>query len=378
LPGENYQKRPNNEHTETRMSEASRRIAREARRRIELIASRIPYARTFLKQAEEPVVADRVVVISDLHFGNPFAALNNDGSLARLLEALRGMGQIDELVLLGDIFDFWQATFPEAVEFGRGLMSALFQLNNVGRMIYVPGNHDHRVVRLYLDELVSRNLRAGELGPIDLTIPMVEDCPAMQPLKPAGASVPLYMTYPWHRVAIQGREALLTHGQLLGFFEQRFWRPRRQFLNAFLLKRNPSVGLDDIEKFIAPYYELVALSTEVPGVIDGRYRFYRLISRTARTLGVEREYRVSAERNRSIEQNAVEIEALLEHFCEEKPAYFVYGHTHQAGALELPLSGTLAINSGSWLDDSGDENPRHTIVEITNEARIIDLQAPSG
>ncbi len=357
--------------------ESRRRIAEQARRRIELIASRIPGARALVKAPLPEAVADRLVVVSDTHFGNDYGALGTSDNRKLLVDGLRGLGTIDELVLLGDIFDFWTTTFSDALEQARELVGGLLKLDNVGRVIYIPGNHDHHVVRLYYEEEVMKRLRAGDLEPPELTIPLVADCPALESLRPNGAKVPLFMTYPWHQVSVRGRTALLTHGHLLGFFERSLWRPRGRFLNAFLLKRNPSVGLDDMETFLSPYYEMVAMSTAVPGVVDGRYRFYRTVSRTARLLGFEKEYRVSAFRDTSIEQNAVEIEALLDHFYDEKPAYFIYGHTHRAGMLELPLSGTQAVNCGSWFNnpsdvtgDSDEPRSRYTVVEVTDEPRL--------
>jgi UDP-2,3-diacylglucosamine pyrophosphatase LpxH len=360
--------------------ESRRRIAEEARRRIELIASRIPGARALVKTPLPEAVADRLVVVSDTHFGNDYGALGTADNRKRLTEGLRELGDIDELVLLGDIFDFWTTSFSDALEQARELVGALLKLENVGRIIYIPGNHDHHVVRLYYEEEVMKRLRAGDLEPPELTIPLVADCPALEPLRPNGAKVPVFMTYPWHQVAVRGRTALLTHGHLLGFFERSLWRPRGRFLNAFLLKRNPSVGLDDMETFLSPYYEMVAMSTAVPGVVDGRYRFYRTVSRTAKLLGFEKEYRVSSFRDTSIEQNAVEIEALLDHFYEEKPDYFIYGHTHRAALLELPLSGTLAVNCGGWFNNPSDVNSdtgqpvsRYTVVEVADEPRILEF-----
>lgn len=352
----------------------SRRIANEARRRIELIASRIPGARALFRPPELPQsTADRLVILSDMHFGNEYAALSNDQALDRLIAVLSGLGQIDELVLLGDIFDFWTTTVTQAIELSRMTMSELFKLENVGRMVYIPGNHDHHVVRLRHAEQTNKRLRDGELEPGELTIPLTEDCPVLEPVKPDKAAFPSFMTYPWYQVEVGGKSALLTHGHLLGFFERSLWKPRRKFLNAFLLKGNPSVDLEDIEKFVSPYYEMVTLSTEVPGVIDGRYRFYRMVSRTAKFLGFEKDYRVSAYRGTDIEQNAVEVEALLDHFCGEKPYYFIYGHSHKAGMLDLPLSGTRAVNTGCWFNDPSSEDNRYTIVEVTDDARLIEV-----
>lgn len=356
-------------------SGSRRHIAVEARRRIELIASRIPGARALVKHVLPEAVADRLVVVSDMHFGNDYGALGTADKRMRLTDGIRELGQVDELVLLGDIFDFWTTTLDNALEQSRELISSLFKLENVGRIIYIPGNHDHHAVRLYHNEQVSNRLRSGELEPPPLTIPLVADCPVLEPLRPDGATVPLFMTYPWHHVMVRGKTALLTHGHLLGFFERSLWRPKRRFLNAFLLKKNPSVGLDDMEAFLSPYYEMLSLSTAVPGVVDGRYRFYRIVSRTAKMLGFEGEYRVSSFRDTTIEENAIEIEALLDHFYEVKPDYFIYGHTHRAATLDLPLSGTTAVNTGAWFNNPGDaeNHSRYTIVEVTDKPRIIDL-----
>jgi UDP-2,3-diacylglucosamine pyrophosphatase LpxH len=353
------------------------RIAEQARSRIELVASRIPGARALVRPALPEAVADRLVIVSDIHFGNDWSALVMGDNRLKLVEGIRALGPIDELVLLGDIFDFWTTTLGDALEQGRELFKALFKLDNVGRMIFIPGNHDHHVVRLHYAEQVSKRLRAGDLEPPELTIPMMSDCPAFEPLKPEGATVPLFMTYPWHQVEVRGRTALLTHGHLLGFFERSLWRPKRRFLNAYLHKRNPSVDLNDMEAFLSPYYEMLSLSTAVPGVVDSRYRFYRIVSRTAKVLGFESEYRVSSFRDTTIEQNAVEIETLLDHFFSEKPDYFIYGHTHRPGALDLPLSGTLAVNTGGWFNEPNPaNNPGYTIIEVTDTVRIIELGKP--
>lgn len=352
--------------------ETKRRIAEEARRRIELIASRIPGARGLFSPPEKPATAvDRLVVISDIHFGNDYSSLSDPSNRRKLIDCVRYLGDVDEVVLLGDLFDFWTTSLADALEESRDFLGALFRLDNVGRVVYVPGNHDHRIVRLYHDEQTCMALRAGSFDSVPLTIPLVDDCPALESLMPDDARVPLYMVYPWYETSVRGMSVLLTHGHLLGFFERSLWRPKRRFLNAFLLKRNPSVGLDDMEAFLSPYYEMLSLSTAVPGVVDGRYRFYRIVSGTAKALGFEREYRVSSFRDTTVEQNAVEIEALLDHFYEVKPDCFVYGHTHRPGQIELPLSGTLAVNTGCWFNDPSMENRGYSLVEIADEARLL-------
>jgi UDP-2,3-diacylglucosamine pyrophosphatase LpxH len=361
--------------SDTSAVETSRRIAREARERIALIASRLPGAGSFFRPlTEEPRKVDKLVVISDTHFGDPNELLVTPRAIEELTGAIAGMGTVDELVLLGDIFDFWQAPFPEAIARARDFMAALFTLENVGRMVYVVGNHDHHVFRMWYEGEVSKRLEAGDLEQPELAIPLTSGCPAMEPLKPAGARVPLFMSYPMHQVRVKDKVVLLTHGHLLGFYERSLWAPKRHSrFSSLMLNRSDKLDLDEMEKFISPYYEMTALSTFVPGVVEGRYWIYRMVNRTSRMWGVSNDTRASFYRGTTIEENAVEIEALLNHFCAEMPDYFVYGHTHRAGRLALPLSQAIAINSGCWVGGDSDVNARNTLVEISDEARLIKL-----
>ena len=358
--------------SERRPVEASRRMAREARRRIELVASRLPRA-PFRRSATGPTVADRVVVISDTHIGDQFEVLTSERAIGALTETINGMGPVDELVLLGDIFDFWTAPVVEALARARDLFAALFALENVGRMVYLPGNHDHHVFRMYFAEQFAKRLREGSLEPPELGMPLTADCPVIDSIRPDGAKVPLKMVYPVHQVTVQGREILFTHGHLLGFFERSLWHPKGSMVSTLLISKTENLGLEDMERFVSPFYEMLALSAMVPGVTGGGYRLYRLLSRTGKALGLQGSSRVSAYRNTTVEENAAEIEALLDHLCPEKPDYFVYGHTHRSGRLELPVSGATAINSGCWLAGAASDTAGNTLVEISDDARLISV-----
>jgi len=360
--------------TDNRTWKASRRVAREARRRIELVASRLPRTALFKSGRGAVEEADRVVVVSDTHFGDPFDVLTSAKAIEALTDRIESLGAIDELVLLGDVFDFWKSPFGEAIARSRDFMSALFMLENVKRIVYLPGNHDHHVFRQYYNEQVTESLRRGVVEPPELTMPLTADCPIMNVLKPRAARVPLFAVYPAHNVNVRGTKVLLTHGHMLGFFERSLWRPRQSRISTLLVRKSENLDLEEMERFISPFYEMMALSALVPGVLEGNYRVYRFLARTGKVLGLQGESRDSTYRDTTVEQNAAEIEALLDHFCEEKPDYFIYGHTHRAGRLELPISGTTAINSGCWLGDSVTEDSRNIILEITDEARLIEVE----
>lgn len=356
--------------SETRPVQASRDMARQARQMINLMASRIPGARAFIRaEAGQPgEAADRVAVVSDLHLGDSMSTV--DGRMGeKLCSAVADLGELDELILLGDVFDFWQAPMAVALRQGKDVISELFLLDNVKRIVYVPGNHDHHACRMYYELETARRLKEGNLEAPGVTIPMVEECPIMEALKPAGARVPLYMTYPFRRLRVRGKSTLFTHGHLLGFFERSLWM-NQAMMSSLLLSKGESLSLEDVERFASPYYEMLSLSASMPGVVSGRYRLYRTIMRAGKALGGAGESRQASLRDTTVEENAVELEALLDQLCEEKPDYFVYGHTHKAGKIVLPLSGVVAVNSGCWIANTA-AMPSNSIVEVSDDARIL-------
>ena len=91
----------------------------------------------------------RALVISDTHFGawTGRDLLREEFFLERLAPALEG---IDELIFLGDLFDFLFGSVEEAVEAAGGLLD-LIAAKLVGkRLVFLAGNHDHHLV--YRDE----------------------------------------------------------------------------------------------------------------------------------------------------------------------------------------------------------------------------------
>ncbi|MBU1599468.1 hypothetical protein KKG61_05115, partial [bacterium] len=56
---------------------------------------------------------ERVIAISDLHLGEEESTLK-EGVLDNFRDELKGIGQIDQLVLLGDVLDLSMASFAKA------------------------------------------------------------------------------------------------------------------------------------------------------------------------------------------------------------------------------------------------------------------------
>lgn len=100
---------------------------------------------------------DRVVFLSDAHLGaeRPAAEREREGRLIAWLDALPG--RAGELVIVGDLFDFW---FEYRNAIPRRLfptLAALQRLTAAGVQVrYLPGNHDFWLGRFFDDELGVR------------------------------------------------------------------------------------------------------------------------------------------------------------------------------------------------------------------------------
>lgn len=104
----------------------------------------------------------RTVVLSDLHLGAGF-----DGDLlrsARFREILlREVEGADEVVLLGDAIELRDRPLGDVLEIARPFFEQLSEAVGGGRVILVPGNHDHQVIAPWLER---RRLDGG--GPLGL------------------------------------------------------------------------------------------------------------------------------------------------------------------------------------------------------------------
>ena len=103
----------------------------------------------------------KLLCVSDLHLGEKYTFLdyrskwnqNNREAFHRFREGAFTLAdsvsdsesviEVDELVLLGDIFELATATITTAADAGRVFFNWLFQWVHPGKIVFVPGNHDH-------------------------------------------------------------------------------------------------------------------------------------------------------------------------------------------------------------------------------------------
>ncbi len=150
----------------------------------------------------------RALAISDTHFGawTGRDLLAEERSLQRLAPHLEG---IDELIILGDLFDFLFGSVADAFTAADGLFDLAAEKLAGKRVVFLAGNHDHHFVYRdaedHLEAEISSGSSSGEphLGPqhsyfrafLERRLPGVE----------------IEIAYPTYRFA----DVLLTHGHYL-------------------------------------------------------------------------------------------------------------------------------------------------------------------
>jgi calcineurin-like phosphoesterase family protein len=87
-------------------------------------------------------------VLADLHLGSRMTALATPPVLDRLLRELEG---VDQVVLLGDVLALRDAPLHAVLAGSRGFFEGLGEVIGDGRVIVVPGNHDHRLADAVLE-----------------------------------------------------------------------------------------------------------------------------------------------------------------------------------------------------------------------------------
>jgi UDP-2,3-diacylglucosamine pyrophosphatase LpxH len=106
----------------------------------------------------------RALVLSDTHFGawTGRDLLREEAYLERLAPQLNG---IDELIFLGDLFDFLFGSVSEAVDASEGLLRLIAEKLPGKRLVFVAGNHDHHLVHREAEDRLEAELAGVEPPP---------------------------------------------------------------------------------------------------------------------------------------------------------------------------------------------------------------------
>ncbi|MCX6659126.1 MAG: metallophosphoesterase [Candidatus Bathyarchaeota archaeon] len=325
-------------------------------------------------------MTDRIVTISDMHFGVKDSTLTNPAIVDTFLEELSEGGKIDELILLGDVFDLWKNVPSKAIADSKYFMSGIGKIAN--KITYVIGNHDHHIFLMAQENKFLGGLKQSKIEDISFSPEQEFGRSVLEGLISSECNISVRYARYWKEHL--GTKILFMHGHHLDglqtsapviitsidFFISwiRLLIATIRLLLAKLLKRRKLLKLGSDENFevaLASTYETLyrnAISEERVIIENGLWLIPSLFglfwSRICKTL-----------RFTPIQQMYFGIESYLNRL-RERPGVFVYGHTHAADAYKKG-KGVLAVNTGCWLLE---EDPRvwKNPEQIPNTYVIID------
>ncbi len=312
----------------------------------------------------------RAVVLSDLHLGEEGALLSRPETVDRLVEELAELGDIDLLVLLGDVWDLWRTGISAALRAGATLFRRLSAWSGPRECVLVPGNHDY-----HLWAFSEEARRRKEIGwnEVDEPSMILAGGPASGDKVCLAGGFPLRLIYPFISLEVNGKRVLLLHGHHLDYFSRSFWWAKTAWLARWILGRSRGISLSDIDRLNGPFFELLTNTAYVPELLSWEYRLYAMLRFFARLLRFESGSGGSPRRYTSVNENRGEAAELLRDLLPGfLPDVFVFGHTHRAGfgSTDVGNRSVLMANSGCWLEDGDGYGDGGTYLVIDGGIRL--------
>jgi hypothetical protein len=312
----------------------------------------------------------RTAIVSDLHLGSLTGRdLVRDPSVRAAL--VEEVGEADRVVLLGDVLELLERPLREAFEEARPFFEELGAALAGRSVLFVPGNHDHRLAEPLLERL---GIDSRPLGLEQRQLPVGEGAERLAKwLGPAE----LELAYPgvWLRPDVYA-----THGHYMDCYRR---LPRIECLAAAAMIRAtgrlPALTVpEDYERALSPIYGL-AFSLAQAGVAhrvlhpadrlwralasengDRARRLQRTVLRGGLAGGIWTLNRVLASDLTSdlgaAALSATGIAAATELASRMRvgAAHVITGHTHRSGPgpdeHEWPVPGGGRLhNTGSWI-----------------------------
>jgi len=228
----------------------------------------------------------RALVVSDTHFGawTGRDLLREEVFLERLAPALEG---IDELIFLGDLFDFLFGSVGEAVDAADGLLRLIAERLAGKRLVFLAGNHDHHLVHRDEENRLEAQLAAGRAPLLSGEPAPLADSPGPGFFRSFLArrlpGVEIEIAYPTYDFA----GVLLTHGHYLDP-HARLSGSRGDRLLTRILWGIATGGPED-PKTIADYESTITLLTEwlyiaaqMPHGTHAQQNVFRAVQRAGR------------------------------------------------------------------------------------------------
>ncbi len=221
----------------------------------------------------------RALVISDTHFGawTGRDLLREEFFLERLAPQLEG---IDELIFLGDLFDFLFGSVEEAVSAADGLLDLIAAKLTGKRLVFLAGNHDHHLVHRDEENRLEAALAGGDpVAPGGATGP--DFFRAFLERKLPGVEVEIaYPTYEFAGVLCTHGHYLDPHARLSGSRADRLLT-RTLWAIASGGPEEPTC-IEDYESVITLLTEWLYIAAQMPHGTHAQQNVFRTAQRAGR------------------------------------------------------------------------------------------------
>jgi Calcineurin-like phosphoesterase len=296
----------------------------------------------------------RALAVSDMHFG----AWTGDPVLAREFALGRlepHLEDVDELVLLGDVFDFLFSTVEHAFQQADPFFELVREKLQGKRVVFLAGNHDHHIVVRTLRSLIETRIATGCDGE-DLAQRFEAEYASFfqRFMDRRLEGVDCRIVYPTHRVG----DVLLTHGHYLdahvvGSFPNRLQARATRTIGG--VNGHASLTEQDYESVIVPLTELLFTVAQMPRGCAVQQAFHHQFGRLGKVLRLasvrphRRPRAVRACDPSAPAPEAVDAFAKVVSNLGWRADKVVFAHTHQPLAGVDAGSGVRYWNTGSWI-----------------------------
>jgi UDP-2,3-diacylglucosamine pyrophosphatase LpxH len=321
---------------------------------------------------------ENYVVLSDLHLGEKsdectFADSNNVKAFA---EELGRLGEIKELVLLGDFLELSLAPMSMVTEQMKDFFEGIaVSHEKIEKIVYVPGNHDHHIWSLHVEQEIIDGMKAGKAFncPDYIDKEFVGVNSFLSGYLPAGGfKEKLVVKYPVHEIRLSnGKKCLLHHGhqiygvgvRLLSLKEAQKIPEDRQMRELEL----QNIGVYELLWFYLELSGDLKRRIELEWKENGGFGAFGVVAEemadswVADTLmDLGRFFTGPNDRGRTIAKNRKDMRQYLKIYGKAVD-YLVYGHSHvpelvRGSELRNDFPVEIIGNCGSWVRERGEHN----------------------
>jgi UDP-2,3-diacylglucosamine pyrophosphatase LpxH len=223
----------------------------------------------------------RALVISDTHFG----AWTGEDLLREQasLDLLEPHLDVDEVIVLGDMFDFLFGSLSDAFDAADGLLGLLREKLQGKRLVCLAGNHDHHVVTSEREARLELQLAGQSQRPAQREVVELDPVYRLFAQRLQGVEVDFrYPTYTFGGV-------LVTHGHYLDVHAQRAGSGMDRLLGQAIWKiavgGQHSPTRDDYEATTTLLTELLFTIAQLPNGTNTErsvYKSFEMLGRAVR------------------------------------------------------------------------------------------------